>query len=277
MKNFKRWSCLALSLAACSGAVAQASLNSLTVNGDPFPASLYEQRLQAVLARGQSDTPQLREALLQDVINRQLLLKEAQRRGVDKDAAFLKQLATVRDDLLVEWLLQKQSDPAAVSASELKSEYDRQVQSLGPAADLKEYQLRLVMLSDRESASRLLQDLSKGVSFDKLAREKSKDASREQGGLVGWVLPQNIVPAIAGVMANLPKGATSVAPVETPAGWAVMRVDDIRPYKIPSFEESRERLLPAVVLLKRTELVDGLRKSAVIQAMPGAQPGLGGK
>lgn len=236
-----------------------------SVNGEVVPLALFEQRLQANVARGQSDSSQLREAIKQDLIYRQLLLKEAKSRGTDKDADFVKQLAVVRDDMLVEWFLHKQSDPAAISAAELKAEYERQVQALGPAADLREYQLRLIALPSRETATGVIKALQNGEAFEKLARDKSVDASREQGGLVGWVLPMNVTPTVASVMANLVKGAISVVPIETPTGWAVIRVDDARPYKVPSIEESRDRLIQAVVMRKRVELIRELQKTADIK------------
>ena len=152
-----------------------------TVNGEPLSQALFEQRVQAAIARGQQDSPQLRDAVLQDLVNRRLLLKEAQKRGADKDADFQKQLGMVREELLVDWFVQKQSDPATVADSELKAEYDRQVQALGPAADLKEYRLGLIMLQSKDEATAAVHDLQKGVAFDKLAREKSVDPSREQG------------------------------------------------------------------------------------------------
>lgn len=263
------WMGVALALAACSAAMGQTQGSLPTVNGEPLSPALYEQGLWAALSRGQADSVQLREALKQELINRQLLLKEAQRRGLEKDTEYLQRLAMVREDLLVERLLQRQSDPASISVPELQKEYDRQVQSLGPAADLKEYLLRLIMLPSRDSASSVIRELGKGSAFETLAREKSIDASREQGGLVGWTLPQTLTPAVAGVMANLNKGAISVAPVETPAGWAVIRVDDVRQYKVPSFEESRDRLVLAVAQRKRAELIEGLRKTAVITPSTG--------
>ena len=236
-----------------------------TVNGEPLSAALYEQRMQAAMARGQTDSPQLRDAVLQDLINRHLLLKEAQRRGADKDADFQKKLSTVRDELLVDWFVQKHSDPATIAEAELKAEYDRQVQALGPAADLKEYRLGLIMLATKEDAGTVVRDLQKGVAFDKLAREKSVDPSREQGGQLGWVLPQLITPTVASVMANLAKGSHSVAPIETPAGWAVIRVEDVRPYKVPTLQDSRQQLINAVVMRKRTELIQGLRSTAAVR------------
>ncbi|MGI9133014.1 MAG: peptidylprolyl isomerase [Rhodoferax sp.] len=246
-------------------ALAQSAAAMPTVNGEALSGAQYARRVQAAVASGQADSAQLREGVMQDMVNRQLLLKEAQKRALDKDPDFLSDLAMVREDMLVDRLLHKQSDPAAITAAELKAEYERQVQALGPASELKEYQLRLIMLKSRDAASEVIKSLQKGAAFDKLAREKSQDRSRDQGGQVGWVLPQTITPAVAGVMTNLPKGSASVTPIETPAGWAVIRVEDVRPYKVPALENSREQLVAAIVMHKRAELVQGLRSGADVK------------
>lgn len=258
--------CCAAGLAvSITHALAQSSNPLPTVNGEALSAAQYTRRIQAAVASGQTDTPLLREGVIQDMVNRQLLLKEAQKRGLDKDQDFLTQLAMVREELLVERLLQKQSDPAAITATELKAEYDRQVQALGPASELKEYRLGLILSNTREAASEVIRELQKGAVFDKLARDKSIDRSRDQGGQIGWVLPQTVNPTVAGVMSNLPKGSTSVAPIETPAGWAVIRVDDVRSYKVPEFESSRNQLIAAIVLRKHAELIQSLRNGADVK------------
>lgn len=266
MKFLKKqvWVSAALVLMSGVGMAQTASMPS--VNGEPLPAALYEQRVQMALSRGQADSVELRNAVMQDLINRQLILKEAARCDVDKDPVFVKQLAMLREDLMVELLLQKVSDPAAITEAELKTEYDRQVKALGPAQDLKEYQLHLIMLKSKEQAQAVIKALQqKSGSFDKLAREKSTDPSKEQGGLVGWVLPQLVTPAVAGVMTNLSSGATSMTPIETPAGWVVIRVDSTRPYVVPGFEASRPRLVEPIVMRKRLELIQGLRQTATIK------------
>jgi len=262
MKNLKKIYCAGFLWIALSGAMATPPVATGSRDNDPVSSALFEQRLQVALVRGQADTPQLRETIKQDLINRQLLLKEAQRQGIDKDAAYIRQFAIVREDMMADWLLQKQSNPASISAAEIKAEYDRQVKMLGTATDLKEYELHLIISPSKDMAGEVIKELNNGVSFEKVAREKSIDSSRAQGGMVGWVLPQLITPNISGVMENLSKGATSAIPIETPSGWAVIRVNDIRPYRIPTLEESHDRLLPAVVLRKRIEFIQGLRQAA---------------
>ena len=54
------------------------------VNGVPIAARLMDLTVQANLARGQKDSPELRAALKQEFIARELLTQEAKKRGLDK-------------------------------------------------------------------------------------------------------------------------------------------------------------------------------------------------
>lgn len=107
--------------------------------------------------------------------------------------------------------------------------------------------------------------LKKGESFEKLARERSQDPSREQGGVVGWVLPAVVAPQLSGVMTSLTKGAFSTAPIQTPAGWNVIRVDDRRAFKASSLEEARPRIAQGLLQRQRTELLQRLASSAKLE------------
>jgi peptidyl-prolyl cis-trans isomerase C len=57
----------------------------------------------------------------------------------------------------------------------------------------------------------------------------------------------------------------AAAPIQSPAGWHVIKVDDVRPFKIPSFEEARPQIRQALLVQRRQAFVDGLLKGANIQ------------
>ena len=46
-----------------------------TVNGTPITKGLFDLNLKAAIAQGQKDTPQLREAIKNELINRQLIVQ----------------------------------------------------------------------------------------------------------------------------------------------------------------------------------------------------------
>ncbi len=70
----------------------------------------------------------------------------------------------------------------------------------------------------------LYEQLKSGKSFTKLAKEYSKDlASASEGGDLGWVTPEALVPAFAEVMIGLPLNTIS-RPIKTGFGWHLVEV-----------------------------------------------------
>jgi peptidyl-prolyl cis-trans isomerase C len=67
------------------------------------------------------------------------------------------------------------------------------------------------------------------------------------------------------VIVNLPKGAHTAAPIQFNNAWHILRVDDTRPYKMPTMEESRAQLTAALQGQKRQKLIADLLKKAAIQ------------
>ena len=101
--------------------------------------------------------------------------------------------------------------------------------------------------------------------FGKLAQEYSIDkSSKAQGGSLGWVLPGQVIPAVASVMPAMSKGTVSAAPIQTPVGWVILKVDDKRPFKVPGFEEAKPQLRQALIQQYIAETVKSLRANARI-------------
>ena len=120
------------------------------------------------------------------------------------------------------------------------------------------------MLSTEDEAKAVINRLKK-EPFEKVAFEKSIDATNKaKGGDMGWVLSNQILPAISTVVRNVPKGSVAPFPVQTSNGWHVFRVNDKRPYKLPSFEDSKNNLRIAILQQKRNEFLTQLRQSSKI-------------
>jgi len=74
-------------------------------------------------------------------------------------------------------------------------------------------------------AEALRAEIQKGAKFDDVARRESADTvSAQQGGSLGAAPASRYVPAFAAAVRTLPIGVVS-APVLTPFGWHVIRVD----------------------------------------------------
>lgn len=129
-----------------------------------------------------------------------------------------------------------------VSEQQLRAEYDRFV-ALGST----EYRVRHIMARTREQAQAALDRIRGGETFEAVAAEVSTDpGSRPKGGDLGWSLPDNFVPPFANAVKSLaPRGIVS-QPVQTPFGWHVVEVMEVRPRTVPPYEQVKGRLLEAM-------------------------------
>jgi peptidyl-prolyl cis-trans isomerase C len=234
------------------------------VNGVAIPESAVEQNVKTNLDQGKKDTTELRRIIKEELINREILAQEATKRGLDKTPDAQIQFALYRKIYLVEALLNDYLKRHPVSDADLKAEYDRQMASLGDPNSVQQYKLSHIVLASETDARAVLTELRKGESFDKLAREKSINPSKENGGSLGWLLPGQVIPAISNVMVNLNKGGVSAAPIETSVGWQIIKVEDLRPYKAPSLDEVKNQIREALVQQRRLEYVKELVQSAQI-------------
>lgn len=107
----------------------------------------------------------------------------------------------------------------------------------------------------RQLAEELIERLAEGEDFADLAAEYSDDvASREMGGDLGWIEPEDMVEDFEDTLYALEEPGDLSAPVETRFGVHVIRLDEIRPPEGMSFEEAREEILDEYVERQREDL-----------------------
>ena len=188
-------------------------------------------------------------------------LKKISSFDLDKTPEVQERLAQLRQDLLIAALEGDYLKKHPITDSDLKAEYDRQINLIG---DSQEYNLKQIIVANEADAKAILSALKRGESFEKLAKEKSLDPSKEQGGNLGWVLAKQIIPEIANVLANMSRGSLTAAPIQTSLGWHVIKLEDSRQFKAPTFEESKVRVHQTLMQARRIELLGKLREAAKI-------------
>ena len=89
-------------------------------------------------------------------------------------------------------------------------------------AQLAQYNFILVVGKAEAEAKAIIKATKDGEAFDKLAREKSTSPTGQKGGSLGWLMGNQINPALFNVIANLTEGSVTSLPIGTPEGWQVM-------------------------------------------------------
>ena len=234
------------------------------VNGVAIPGRLLERNVKANVAQGQVDSPQLRNALKEELIARELMVQEAIKRGLDKKSEADDVVYMMRQNFLIDVLMQEEMSQQPITDADLKAEYDRQVKELA-SKEAQQYQLAIIVQESEEQARAVMAALKSGQSFESLAKAKSIDPSKERGGELDWLLAEQMSPAISNVVANLSKDSVSAAPIQVGPYWHVVKLLNKRAYQVPSFDESKNILQATVFQMRRAALLKKLQETAKIK------------
>ncbi len=209
------------------------------VNGEPISQQTYERYLKYRSQQQQGKSGEIdREALINELVNRQLLLQEAkkQKLGQNPDVAF--RIQQLQADALIQALIQKEAQSKPISESDLKKEYDQRV----AANDAKEYKASHILLKSEQEAKDVIKELDGGAVFADVAKAKSTGPTAKNGGDLGWFNANQMVPPFTQAVANMKKGTYSKTPVKTQFGWHVIKLEDERKVTPPKFEEVKDQL-----------------------------------
>ena len=263
---FIKTSRLAVLAASCliiaSHAQAQSPASMAKVNGVSIPQSRLEFIVKARESQGQADSPETRKTLREDLIAEEIIAQEATKKGLDKDPDFITQLDIARLSALVRAYQIDFVKTHPVSDEELKKEYEALKTQMGD----KEYKAHHILVATEAEAKDIIARIKKGGKFDKIAQEKSLDTgSKSKGGELEWSPPASYVQPFAEALTKLHKGQLTDQPVKTPFGWHVIRLDDVRPLKIPPFEEIKQNLAQRVLQRQFAAYVNDLRTKARVE------------
>jgi peptidyl-prolyl cis-trans isomerase C len=254
---------LLCTLLGTTPAWAQTKETGLTVNGSKIGSELLEQLVVRNTSNGVKDTPELREAIKNELIALVVLSQDARKLSLDKSPAAQSQLQLARDGVLAELAIQKNAESLTITDAMVNAEYKRQLAGL---EDVEQYQVSNIVLQTEAQALDVLKALKSGQSFEQLAKDQSIDSSRASGGSLGWVLPNQLIAPLASVVVNLSPGAVAVAPIATQVGWQVIKLNDKRKFQPPSLEDSKPQLVRSLLTNHRAEYVQKLLKAAKIDA-----------
>jgi len=261
MLKTSKFAALAVLGALVAGPAVAEEKSAAMVNGVSIPQSRIDLRVKAAAAQGQPDSPDLRKAIRDDMINVELMAQETAKLGLDKNAETVQQVELARLSVLAGAFVQDYAKKNPIGEDQLKQEYDKLKAKLGN----KEYNARHILVETEAEAKDIIAQLDKKAKFEKLAA-KSKDAgSAQRGGELGWAVPGNFVPEFANAMLNLKKGEYTKQPVQSQFGWHVIKLEDTRELKVPSFEEVKPNLQQRLQQQAIKKAIEDLRAKAKIE------------
>ncbi|MFM0035645.1 peptidylprolyl isomerase [Paraburkholderia strydomiana] len=248
-------------LAAFAAAPAFAQ-NIAVVNGTPIPKARADALIDQLVHQGQQNTPQLQMAVREELVNREILMQEALRRGLPNRPDVKAQIAVAQQTVVLRALIEDFVKNNQPTDAEVTARYNALIKDAGG----KEYHLHHILVDNEQQAKDLIAKIKGGASFEELAKQYSKDpGSGKNGGDLDWSDPKAYVPEFAAAATHLQKGQMTDTPVRTQFGWHIIRVDDVRAITPPPLEQVRAQIVQQIQQEKLQAFEEGLRKNAKIQ------------
>ena len=233
------------------------------VNGKYIPKSALEELEKEIAMRshGQSFP---KEKLVEELIQRELLIQDATNKKLDQSPEFIARLNDAKKALLSQTELQNFMAANPVTDEEVKKEYEAKVASEKGV----EFKARHILVKTEAEAKKIIVDLDKGGDFSKLANKLSLDGKEAQnGGDLGWFVAAQMVTPFSDAVAALEDGKYTKTPVQTQFGYHVILREGSRPQTPPPLDAVKEQLAPYLQRQKIETMLKDLRSAAKVEVL----------
>jgi len=246
-----------------SSAYALDSKSVAAVNGKKITQKQYQAHLKQLQARNSQgkQAPVSRQMVLDELINREVLLQQAKKLKLHKDKKIAALIEQQKNNILIQALLSKSPAAKPVKEKELKAFYDKEI----AGSDPKEYKARQIQVKDEAKAKELIKKLNDGANFEEVAKTESIGASAKDGGDLGWFASEAMPPAFGKAIKKQKQGTHSQKPVKTQFGYHIIKLEGSRERQMKKYDDIKNQIQQLIQSQRLKEYVVKLRNKAKIE------------
>ncbi|MEK9657916.1 MAG: peptidylprolyl isomerase [bacterium] len=210
---------------------------------------LFNQRLQQLpeQVRAQFSTKERRDNMLDQLINEELLYMSAKTSEIDKTQAYMDTLQKAKQQLdllkrqtmITELIKQKVRTEATVKPEDVKAYF---TQNASQFAKYEKRSASHILVKTRKEALRLMTQLKKGTSFEKLAAQHSLDPTGKQGGSLGWFTRGQLEKSFEDTVFSMTKEGQISSVVKTQFGYHIIKLDGVELVPARTFAEVKSQI-----------------------------------
>ena len=211
--------------------------------------------------------------ILGQMVETELFIGEAIARGLDKDPELLKAVRAIKEQILLNKLIEAEKARVAVTTKEIENYYNSY-------KDIfiipEERRLSMIVVPSEQKAKEVKIALLQGGAFAALARDNSTDESAKNGGDIGFIVQKSVLPQpdkkmmfekfeqeAFGLELNKPS-----AIFKGPDGYYIIEAREIKPARQRLLSEVYNDIQQGLTLKKQEEalksLIGNLRRGANI-------------
>jgi len=170
-------------------------------------------------------SPENKARILDQMIDEIVFLEAAKKAGYAKDKSFREQMEAAEKQLLMTFIVRDKIDTGlAVTPEEARAYFNN-----NPAqfSETEQRKLRHILVASKSEAEEVVSQLRRGADFAELARAKSKDATAQAGGELGWVQKGQLVPEFEAAAFGISGKGRISGVVQTQFGFHVIELEDV--------------------------------------------------
>jgi len=203
-------------------------------------AADIDSEIMALGQRGQEyNTPQGREMLLEQLINKKLFLADAAKNLYEYDPVFKAELQKIKEDLLANFAITKAVENVKVTDEDARKFFDENKDALVSGETVSASH---ILVDSEDKAKELLEDITSGkISFEDAAKANSSCPSGQQGGSLGEFGRGQMVPEFDSAVFSMETGEIK-GPVKTQFGYHLIRLDAKKEAKALEYDQIAEQI-----------------------------------
>ncbi|MBE6562872.1 MAG: peptidylprolyl isomerase [Ruminococcaceae bacterium] len=211
-----------------------------SVAGNPITENEVNEMIASMGQRGRAyNTPEGREAILDQLINRALLLLDAKKNLFEREPAFKEQLAKLKEELLANYCVEKVISEVKVTDAEAKTYFEEHKEMFVSEGTVNASH---ILVEDEEKCAAVLAEINAGeLSFEDAAARYSSCPSKEAGGNLGDFGRGQMVPEFENAAFEMEEGEVK-GPVVTQFGCHIIKLNKKNAPREYAFEEIAPQL-----------------------------------
>lgn len=220
-----------------------------TVQGNAITESDIDATIASLGSRGEGyNNPQGRQMILEQAINKKLLVLDAEKNLYEYDNEFKAELAKIKEELLANFAIKKALENISVTDEEVKNEFDKNSDKFKKDESVAASH---ILVDTEEKAKELIEKIQNGeISFEDAARENSSCPSGQNGGSLGEFTRGQMVSEFDTACFSMEVGKIS-EPVKTQFGYHIIKVTAKNEAQQMSFDEVKDSLKQQMVAEKQ--------------------------
>ena len=216
-------------------------INDMSISMEEFHQMLEKQPLEGKMKLlSEKGT---RDFLENYVIPREVLYQEAKKRGLDKNKEILTKIEDAKRVILIEAFLEEVLRGKVEVSEEEIQRYYKENQAL--FTEPQEIKIRQIIVNSEPALKEVVTKLSKGENFEKLASTYNIGNFKEDGGNLGYIRRGQLAPPFAQfeeAAFSLRKRGEISEVVNTPYGYHIIRLEDMRGTAVRPLNQVKERI-----------------------------------